>query len=206
MPNARVICAKPRTITRILPFDLLEDGIEKIALSGITQLTLKPFFDEIIESSKAFQCVEKEVELSDGRRIILDGERNYIDGVLQDQITGELFYFLAINKVRKLNVKQIDEGSVVEYEKEYKGIAEINLYKGNSGHRSAREELLKKNGLLRKVKSIKSSKQVAQETKVLAEKIMEQINQLEENDCLEPIPIGTEIVRYVEVRSVKSII
>ena len=221
MGNGRVICAKPRTFFDILPIEILEidHEVTKDLLSSVGGVVIKhlyekmkSLFEEKREENKKkktsfyhnsikyqFLIEEERVKIySDGS----DQEIDYIDGILQDLSTSELFYFLAIDG-GEVNSKLIDEGTEIEYEKEYKGVAKINLYKGNTGHKDAREELLVASDLFEEAERVIGDKTTEQKKTEMARNIIDKKEDIYE---LKPVFVRTEIVRYVEVRSVISIV
>ncbi|WKN41541.1 hypothetical protein [Tunicatimonas pelagia] len=204
MPDGRILCAKPRTLTNISTFEnLVKEGTITSAnadqLASITPLNIKFALDKVRKrfdsqptdsdslhcNGNLYEVSKRTVEAGEPEVVAFNGGRTkYVDGVLQDCSTGELFYFLAIDS-EDVNTKQIDEGSVIKYDKEYKGVAEVKLYKGNSGHDDAREELIE-NYL-----GSKKSKKVIQDSFV--------------KQAAKPIPVKGEIVRYVEVSDVLAV-
>ncbi len=202
MPDASVICVKPRTLTRIIPFENLKqyknfDTAKVTLLGSMTSLNIRFLLREVEE---VFERDPSSFKNS-------HSEGSYIDGILQDRATGELFYFLALEKKGKIDINKIDEGSIIEYEREYKGIAEINLYKGNTGHADAQVELLKnfvkhgqsdeaeKENIENIIESIESINQTNIEVNEKADKVNQLMSQLR------PVLVKGELVRYVDVLS-----
>lgn len=209
MSTGEVTCDKPRTFKSLFPFYTEKEtetpknpaGIQDISMSSMTPLNYTETIFEDIKSSLIergsiyHNKIQYTFELKPNEegnmaiKFFLDGQPvNHADGLLQDSSSGEFFYFLAIDDAveeskKTIDAELIDEATILDYNKEYRGIGLINLYRGNTGH------LLAKKQKLLRVKSHPKNK-FEQVKKAAPENI---------ETLLEPVEAGTQIVRFVEV-------
>ena len=216
MPNARLTCIKPRTITRVFPFfkdkkarrPTNPEGLEELSLTSIVPLD---FTEEVFKRIQAslrtdgtilHNHTEYIIEERDGQVSFCLGSKpvRHLDGILQDSASGELLYFLAIdNPDREIDTRQLDEGSQVSYDRTYRGVIDIKLYKGNIGHADSQEEKLKQ--LRDEVEKLRDDCSKEEHLTPTQQKLLQA---LEEGMFEAPIPIGEETVRYVEVTGVQE--
>lgn len=218
MPNARVVCIKPKTVTRIFPFftdkkarrPTNPKGLENLSLTSVVPLD---FTEEVFERIQAslqtagtifHNNAEYTIESRGDEIGFCLGSKpvNHIDGILQDSASGEFFYFLAIdNPNRGISTELLDEGSQISYDKTYRGVINIKLYKGNIGHSATRANKLKR---LREELE-RSRKDSSPEDMQRQEITQEKLPQVSKEEPLnDPIEIASETVRYVEVTGVQD--
>ena len=218
MPNARLTCIKPKTLTGIFPFfpekkarrPSNPKGLEDLSLTSVVPLD---FTEEVFERIQAslqttgsiyHNNTEYTIESRGDEIGFCLGSQpvNHINGILHDSASGEFFYFLAIdNPSQGISTELLDEGSQISYDKTYRGVINIKLYKGNIGHSATRADKLKRlrEELERDRKDC--SPEDTQQQNSIQEKLMQLSKEESQND---PIEIAGETVRYVEVTSVQD--
>lgn len=133
MPNARVVNAEPESLKKICFFDGANEkwknishratpddltALRKLLDRDLPQYILNDF--AIVGNDKSFN----RVAFKKNEEIV-----SHIDGVLLDYDTGELLYFVAIEDGKNVNIDDIEEGSEVDYERDYHGVCEVILHK-----------------------------------------------------------------------------
>lgn len=217
MPNARVICARPRTITRIFPFfvdkkakrPINPEGLEYLSLASIVPLDFtETVFEQIqgalkTEGAIVYNNTEYRIEDRDGEIVFCRGEEQvkHADGILQDSASGELFYFLAIdNPEQRIDTRKLDEGSRINYDRAYRGVMNIKLYKGNVGHQDTQKEMLER--LRKEVEQLHDGCGKDDELTPTEKMLLEALEQGLFDG--RPLPVAEETVRYVEVTGIQD--
>lgn len=138
MPNARVVNAEPESLKKICSFTANNDDenqeLRNIAYRATQNdlVKLRKLLDKDLPTHihNDYEIVSNDVSFN---RVAFKKNEDivsHIDGVLQDYETGELLYFVAIEDGENVNIDDIEEGSEVDYNREYyDGVCEVILHK-----------------------------------------------------------------------------